>query len=90
MWYPVHCCAPAPSAGNSCAQRLTGDPRGNVAPGILALHGLFVLEHNWWARRLAASNPAASDEFLFQEARKRVIAEIQVRRTVIAHSRCER
>jgi hypothetical protein len=26
--------------------RLTGDPRGNENPGLLALHGLMVLEHN--------------------------------------------
>lgn len=27
-------------------QRLTGDIRGNNNPGLLALHGLFMLEHN--------------------------------------------
>jgi len=68
----------------------------------LSLHALFVLEHNWWARRLASSNPSWNDEVrspcasatvvatfelrprlsrlaqtLFQEARKRVIAEMQ-------------
>lgn len=61
----------------SCGLRLAGDPRANVAPGILALHGIFVLSHNWWARRLAAATPGLSDETLYQEARKRVMAEIQ-------------
>ena len=69
-----------PMAGhfnNSCAQRLAGDPRANVAPGILSLQALFVLEHNWWAARLAPLNAGWNDERLFQEARKRVAAEIQ-------------
>eukprot|EP00741_Cyanophora_paradoxa_P010102 tig00020515_g9780.t1 len=58
-------------------QRLTGDVRGNVNPGILAVHCTFVLEHNWWARKLAKANPSWSDEVLYQEARARVIAEVQ-------------
>ena len=61
----------------SCGLRLAGDPRANVAPGILAIHGLFVLSHNWWARRLAAATPGLDDETLYQEARKRVMAEVQ-------------
>lgn len=70
----------APMAGpfrNDAQQRLTGDPRGNVNPGLLALQGLFVLEHNRWARLIARKNPTWGDERLFQEARKRVRAIIQ-------------
>jgi NAD(P)H-flavin reductase/cytochrome b involved in lipid metabolism len=69
-----------PMAGpfnNHAAQRLAGDARANVNPGILALHGLFVLEHNRWAAELKTSNPGWDDERLFQEARKRVMAIIQ-------------
>jgi hypothetical protein len=61
-----------------CTLRIAGDVRANVAPGIFAVQGLFVLEHNWWAATLAKRNPSWSDETLFQEARKRIIAEIQV------------
>jgi hypothetical protein len=70
-------CLPMAGHGNPCLKRLAGDERANVAPGILSLHGLFVLEHNRWARELAKANPSWNDETLFQEARKRVIAELQ-------------
>lgn len=59
-------------------QRLTGDLRGNENPGLLALQCLFVLEHNRQAGVLLANNPTWGDERLFQEARKRVSAIIQV------------
>ncbi len=65
--------------GNDCQQRLAGDVRANVVPGLLSLHGLFVKEHNRWARQLAGANPSWGDERLFQEARKRVMAINQVR-----------
>lgn len=58
-------------------QRLTGDGRGNVNPGLLALHGLLVLEHNRKAHQLAVANPLWSDEQLFQEARRHVMAVVQ-------------
>jgi Animal haem peroxidase/DOMON domain len=71
-------CAPmAGHFGNDCQQRLTGDPRGSVAPGILALQGLFVLLHNDYARKFSSANPQWSDERIFQEARKRVVAHLQ-------------
>lgn len=44
-------------------QRLTGDLRGNVNPGILALHGLFVLEHNRSGPRIVGSVHGGSDAF---------------------------
>lgn len=65
-----------PAASNT--QRLTGDIRGNENPGLLALHCLFVLEHNRWCDVLARANPTWNDEKLYQEARLRVIAIIQV------------
>ena len=58
-------------------QRLTGDERGNVNPGILSLHGLLVKEHNRLCDELVQSNPVWSDERVFQEARKRVSAIMQ-------------
>lgn len=59
-------------------QRLAGDERANINPGILALQGLFVLEHNRWCDVLRKTNPTWTDETLYQEARRRVIALIQV------------
>ena len=58
-------------------QRLTGDPRGNENPGLLAVTGLWVLEHNRLCDELAEANPSWSDTELFEEARKRVIALVQ-------------
>jgi len=66
-----------PNHGDPCILRMAGDIRANVAPGIVSLHGLFVLEHNRIARNLANKNPSWSDEILFYEARRRVIAIIQ-------------
>jgi hypothetical protein len=59
------------------AQRLTGDPRGNENPGLLAITGLWVLEHNRQCDVLLLANPAWDDTRLFSEARKRVIALLQ-------------
>jgi peroxidase len=75
-------CAAAGMAGvghgvDACSLRIAGDVRANVAPGIFAMQAIFTLEHNCWARKLAAAMPAWVDETLFQEARKRIIAELQ-------------
>jgi len=57
---------------------VAGDIRANEQPVLAALHTLFVREHNWQARKLAAAHPAWSDEELYQAARRIVIAEVQV------------
>jgi hypothetical protein len=49
----------------------------NENPGLLAVHGLWVLEHNRLCDMYAASNPTWNDARLFAEARKMVIASIQ-------------
>lgn len=51
--------------------------RVNENPGLLAIHGLWVLEHNRLCDELAEANPSWNDARLFSEARKLVIAEIQ-------------
>ena len=62
---------------DSSQQRLTGDPRGNENPGLLAVTGLWVLEHNRQCEELTIKFPTWDDNMLYHEARKRVIALLQ-------------
>ncbi|KAL9953649.1 hypothetical protein ACROYT_G041099 [Oculina patagonica] len=54
-----------------------GDSRANEQPGLIALHTLFVREHNRLCDEYKSKNPQASDEQIFQAARRLVAAEIQ-------------
>eukprot|EP01094_Clydonella_sp_ATCC50884_P022136 TRINITY_DN503_c0_g1_i3.p1 TRINITY_DN503_c0_g1~~TRINITY_DN503_c0_g1_i3.p1 ORF type:complete len:447 (+),score=118.39 TRINITY_DN503_c0_g1_i3:181-1521(+) len=51
-----------------------GDPRGNENPVLIAIHTIFLREHNRWVNELRESNPEWDSERLFHEARRRVIA----------------
>lgn len=57
---------------------VAGDVRANEQPGLTSFHTVFLREHNLHADRLAAAHADWSDERLYQEARKIVIAEMQV------------
>lgn len=56
---------------------IAGDIRPNVQPGLMALHVLFLREHNRLAQEYMHQHPTASDENAFQYARAFVIAEFQ-------------
>ncbi|MEM7437717.1 MAG: peroxidase family protein [Myxococcota bacterium] len=68
-----------PNAGGTGPdQFLAGDLRANEQVGLLAMHTLFVREHNRLAQEIAASNPAMIGEQIYQEARRVVGALMQV------------
>ncbi|XP_015434443.1 PREDICTED: peroxidase-like [Dufourea novaeangliae] len=55
----------------------SGDHRVNANPQLAAIHTVWHREHNRIADKLGELNPNWSDETLYQEARRIVIAEIQ-------------
>ncbi|BFG00490.1 chorion peroxidase [Drosophila madeirensis] len=66
---------PSEEAGKSCFK--SGDGRTNQIISLITLQILFAREHNRVADILSQINPSASDERIFQEARRIVIAEVQ-------------
>lgn len=60
---------------NQCIR--SGDGRSGEQPGLLAMHHVWVTEHNRLADELARINGHWSDEKLFQEARRIVGAMVQ-------------
>ncbi|GFX65641.1 peroxidase [Trichonephila clavipes] len=54
-----------------------GDSRVNMLVELMAMHTLWYREHNRIAEQLHKINPQWSDETLFQETRKILIAELQ-------------
>src|SRR5207248_4279147 len=55
-----------------------GDVRANENIELTAMQTLFVREHNRIAAQLKAARPLWGDEQLYQQARRTVIAELQV------------
>ena len=67
-----------PNAGGpSPTLFLAGDVRANEQVGLIALHTLFVREHNRLATEIKADNPGFNGEKVYQEARKLVGAMMQ-------------
>ena len=64
--------------GDSRELFLAGDVRANEQVGLLAMHTLFVREHNRWAKILRRENPRLSGEAIYQRARALVAAEMQI------------
>lgn len=62
--------------GHTVKTFIAGDVRASEHPGILALHTLFVREHNRICARLIAQG-LRNDEIIYQTARKEVGALIQ-------------
>lgn len=64
---------PTDGAGNF----LAGDTRANENPELTSMQTLLVREHNRIADSLTRANPRLTDEQVYQQARARVIGEIQ-------------
>ena len=56
---------------------LAGDVRANEQVGLMAMHTIFVREHNYWATTMREANPRMSGEEIYQAARAIVAAELQ-------------
>lgn len=68
-----------PNQGGTSAQLfLAGDTRANEHVGLSAMHTVFVREHNRLAERISQQQPDATDEQVYQLARKLVGAEMQI------------
>lgn len=69
-------CSKSPRPDNACFQ--AGDSRVNQIVSITALHMLFAREHNRLAGELAHLNPNWSDDLIFLEAKRILIAQFQI------------
>ena len=65
----------SPCTNGACF--MCGDSRCTKQPQLTVMHTLWAREQNRIATNLSALNPTWSDETIFQEARRIVIAELQ-------------
>lgn len=63
--------------GTGSNMYMGGDVRVNEQSGLIAMHTVFMREHNRQAGLIAAANPTLSDEQIYQRARAIVAGEIQ-------------
>ncbi len=66
------------AGGDAPTLFLAGDVRANEQVGLVAMHTLFVREHNRLVDEIEADNPDMSVEAVFQKARQIVGAQMQV------------
>ncbi|XP_034949821.1 peroxidase-like isoform X2 [Chelonus insularis] len=66
---------PCPTGINNCYR--SGDDRVNIDPILAVLHTIWHREHNRIAEELSKINPLWTDDIIFEETRRIVIAEIQ-------------
>ena len=66
------------AGGSSASLFLAGDVRANEQVGLTAMHTLFMREHNRLARSIRQHNPGLSGDQIYERARKRVGALMQV------------
>lgn len=66
------------AGGNSSDLFLAGDVRANEQVGLTAMHVLFVREHNRWARELKKADRTMTGDEIYEAARARVGALMQV------------
>lgn len=66
------------AGGPSDTLFLAGDVRANEQVGLTAMHTLFMREHNRIATRIARRRPNLSGDEIYQRARRRVAAQMQV------------
>lgn len=74
---PFNTAGLANAGGTSDSLFLAGDIRANENAALIAMHTLWVREHNFWAERLATEDPSLSDEQLYQQAKAIVTGELQ-------------
>jgi len=63
--------------GKSTGFYVAGDERANEHLGLIAMHTLWMREHNYWARKLKRHHRCLDDHELYERARVMVEAEIQ-------------
>jgi hypothetical protein len=62
---------------NTAQTTVSGDVRVNENFGLLAMHHLFFLNHNYHAQLISSQNPGANDTEIYYRARAWNIAEFQ-------------
>nr|CAD7568072.1 unnamed protein product [Timema californicum] len=62
---------------SSSSAGATGDPRANENLHLTTMHLMLARQHNRVAQQLSQLNPVWSDERLFQESRRIVVAQMQ-------------
>lgn len=74
---PFNTAGLANAGGPSDTLFLAGDVRANEQVGLLAMHTLFVREHNWWAEKISRDHSGLDGDEIYWRARRMVEAELQ-------------